>query len=138
MSDYGKISSVLSGLALALDNQEADAFRNAWTEDAVIEMRLPDGREITVSGRENIIDLARKGDWANPERKIRHFFQTPSISIAGDAAEARFYCKYIAIGPLADVDKIAEYRTQLRREADGAWRIARHAGTQYRTAGSTR
>jgi ketosteroid isomerase-like protein len=133
MSDYGKIASVLSGLALALDNQEVEAFRSFWTEDGVIEMHFPDGSQAPCPDRKTSWTSSARMS-ADPERSVRHFFQTPSINVSGDAAEARFYALYIAIGRLADVSKVAEYRTQLRRGSDGSWRIAKHNLIQYRIA----
>jgi hypothetical protein len=46
------------------------------------------------------------------------------VRMTGDAtATAHFYCSYINVGDSAALIGMGEYRDELRREADGKWRV---------------
>jgi len=123
MSDYGEIASAVARLAWIVDHKEEQAgYMECWTEDAVLDYTFADGTHYNWNAEE--IAGLLKTSYTTPETECLHIPTNPVIDIDGDTARARYYVILTRMGPQARPVGVGECDAQLRKCADGRWRVA--------------
>ncbi|SEO40911.1 nuclear transport factor 2 family protein [Trujillonella endophytica] len=105
-----------------IDDGDAGAWADTWTEDGVFEGVLPDGARLT--GREQLVGFASQ------VHGMRHVIANPVVDLDGDAARVRAYVFAIAAGRIIAA---GAYDDTVVRTAAG-WRFARRRFTPDPTA----
>lgn len=122
MSDYGEIRTLITRLAWMLDHEEYDGFMDNWVEGGKLEFTFADGMVMHRQGQEIVEGL--KGAYPTLASKCLHIPTTPVVDFAGDEARVRYYILLTHWGPQARNVGAAECDIQVRKGADGRWRVA--------------
>jgi predicted enzyme related to lactoylglutathione lyase len=126
VEDHIAISELFNRFADALDRKEWNLLEDFYADNAVGEFKSRDPRmqPIVISGRENLIDFARRMI-GSPEIVTQHLLGNFSARIEGGAAEAtaRMRGYHAGVGPRQGLfeESIGHYAGRFERTPDG-WR----------------
>jgi uncharacterized protein (TIGR02246 family) len=124
MSDQAEITSLIVGVMMAIDDRDRETFANSWANDAVMEFRLPSGQTIAAAGKEKILEFV-EAQWRRDKLEAFHVVSAPKIALDGDRATVRYFTSYYVTDSPPRPPGIGQYRTEVRKEPDGKWRLTR-------------
>jgi ketosteroid isomerase-like protein len=123
MTVESDVVSRLVAMTFHYDSQDADAFLDCWTDDAILTLQFIDGTTKTVEGKAALRESSKRGLTGQPS-PIRHIVTTPSVRIDGKSAYLDHHQLYIRIGDPVELEGAGTYQDLWRLGDDGKWRIA--------------
>jgi uncharacterized protein (TIGR02246 family) len=117
------VQDVMQRYAAGVDDRDLDLYRSCFADDVEV---LGFGQE-TMHGADMWTNYVRNALEAYGE--TQHMLSPVYATIDGDEADARTDVQalhYMKAQEGAILTLWATYRTKMRRQADGAWKIVRH------------